>query len=368
MDKPSGLIKLHDFTKPMMHDSLRDEVEPRTNEAAEQLLKSSWIDHLTDWIGGLPGPSWLAYLILFIILGLLAQVGFWVSGIQTPGSFGFNSFLNQLWIIEVLFFNYLLDQDARRALNDFRPLMDASNDDFARSMYEFTNLPARPVLYLTLIGIPVGLYLAFPSESPFRGDVPSVLVLVAVIGTSLIFVFAYRIIRQLRTVSRLYAQAQAVDLYDLDPIYALSSHTAKTGLILLVAVYSNILITPEALEVSSLLFLVVLLTLLASAAFLVPLRGINRRLVREKKKLLQLTQNRIKSAFKQVELSYDDHELGEISTLNTAVLALQNQKAFIEKIPTWPWQASTLRGFITVVLLPLFIWAIQQVLSRLFDL
>lgn len=353
-----------------MSDGLQDEFGPRTDEPTDRLFRSSWIDRLVDWITGLPGPSWLVFLVLFTLLGLLAHVGFWAAGQQTIGSFSLDIFFNQLWMVAVLFFHHLLDQDAKRALDDFRPLMNASDEQFSRDMYVFTNLPARPVLLLTLIGIPIALYLdpGFPSETPLRGNALSPLVLVGAISTSLALIFAYRILRQLRIISQFYSQTSAIDLYDLEPVYALSSHAARTGLTLLLAVYSNILITPEALEVSSLFILVVLLTLLASAAFLLPLRGINRRLIEEKRKLLQSTQRRIKTAFEQIDESFDVNELGEMSALNSAVSALQNQKTFIENIPTWPWQASTLRAFISLLLLPIFIWAVQQILSRLFDL
>ncbi len=351
-----------------MGDDLPEVFEPLADEATGRLLRPSWVDRLVDWIVRLPGPSWLAFLVLFVLLGLLAHLGFWAAGQQAPGSFGLDIFLNQLWMVAVLFIHHYLDQDAKGALNEFRPVMNVSDEEFASRLYMFTNLPARPVLVLTLIGIPLALYLEteFLIDAAIQGNALSPFVLIGPISVSLALIFSYRILRQLRIISRFYARASAIDLYDLDPVYALSAHTARTGLALLLAVYSNFVFTPEALEVTSLFVLVVLLTLLALAAFLLPLRGINRRLVEEKRKLLQSTQRRIKRAFGQVEERFDASELGEMSTLNAAVSALQSQKAFLEKIPTWPWQASTLRGFVSLLLLPLFIWAVQQILSRIF--
>jgi hypothetical protein len=342
----------------------------QTNKTADQLFRSSWIDRLVDWVTGLRGPSWLAFTALFILLGLLAHIGFWAAGFQSRYSFSIDIFLNQLWIVSVLLFHNLLDRDAKRALEEFRPLMNVSDEQFAIDMYAFTNLPARPVLLLSLIGVPIAIYIdpGIPIELPLRVVVPWSLVIVGAISTSLALVFSYRIIRQVRTISGFYSRASAIDLYDLEPVYALSSHAARTGLALLLAVYVNIVITPEALEVSSLFILVLLLTLLASAAFFLPLRGINKRLVEEKRTLLQSTQRRIRMAFAQIEQNFDSGALSELSTLNSAVSALRNQMELIEKIPTWPWQQSTLRGFISLLLLPIFIWAVQQILSRLFNL
>ncbi len=167
-------------------------------------------------------------------------------------------------------------------------------------------------------------------------------------------------------VSRLYEIASNIDLYDLEPVYALSSHTAKTGLIFLLIVYSNLLLSPDTLQFSAVFIMLVILTLIATAAFFLPLRGINKRLVDEKKGMLREIHQRIKTGFGKVERSFDGNSLTEISELRTAISALEGQKAYVEKIPTWPWQPSTLRGFLTAVLLPIGIWGFQQVLYRLF--
>jgi hypothetical protein len=345
-----------------------EELEVRTDGAMDRSFRPSWIDLLVDWITNLPGPSWLAFIVLFVLLGLLAHLGFWATGRQTPGSFSINIFLNQLWIVTVLFAYNYLDRDAKRALDDFRPLMNLSDEDFSKSVQLFTNLPARPVALLTVIGIPIALYLdpAFSRAEEFGANALSPFLIIGPISMSLALIFTYRIVRQLRLISQFYALASAIDLYDLGPVYSLSAHTAKAGLALLLAVYLNILAAPEVLEFASLTAVVGLLTLLALAAFLLPLRGINRRLVQVKRKLLQSTQLRIKEAFTEIEESYAASELGEISTLNSVVMAFQNQKTYIEEIPTWPWEASTLRGFISLLLLPIFIWVVQQILGRFF--
>jgi hypothetical protein len=343
-------------------------MEPPKKGMTDTTFKPSWVDRLTQWIEALPGPSWLAYLILFFLLGFAAHLGFWVSGFQPRGSYDVKIFLNQLWAIEILFFHQVLNRDAKHALKDFRPLLDATDAEFSEIQHEFTNLPARSAIYLTLISIPVGIYFAYLNEVPFSGEVAPVLVLAGILNSSLTIIFCYRIIRQLRMVSRLYEKSSIIDLYSLDPVYALSSHTAKTGLIFLFIIYSNVLITVEALQISAGFYLAIFLTFLSSAAFIVPLMGINHRLVEEKKKILQDIHQRIKMAFHNVERSFDEDSLDEISTLKTAISALESQKAYIEKIPTWPWRPSTLRGFLTAVLLPLGIWALQQVLTRLFNL
>jgi hypothetical protein len=348
-------------------------IDSQKSERGDRPFKPSWLDRLTQWFEALPGPSWLAYLILFLILGSIAHLSNYLSDIQPWFAFDSYLFFYQLWTIEILLFHEFLNKDARNALGWFRPLLDTSDDEYFTIEYKFTNLPARPVIYLTLIGAPLGVYFAYITEIAIRGAlVFSWGITFAFIDyafqISLALIFSYRIIRQLRMISRLYETASNIDLYNLEPVYALSSHTAKTGLIFLLILYSNILISPDMMQFSAALIMAGILTLIATAAFFLPLRGINKRLVDEKKGMLREIHYRIKSGFSKVEQRFDNNQLGEISELRTAITALESQKAYIEKIPTWPWQPSTLRGFLTAVLLPIGIWGIQQVLYRLLNL
>ena len=354
-------------------NSDRIEIDSRKNEWKDRTFKPSWLDRLTQWIKALPGPSWVAYLILFLIIGSIAHLSNYLSDIQPWFSFDIYLFLYQLWTIEILLFHEFLNKDARNALARFRPLLDASDDEYAAIEYRFTNLPARSVIYLTLIGAPLGMYFAYITEIALRGAlVPSWSMAFGFIDfafqISLALIFSYRIIRQMRMVSRYYETASNIDLYDLEPVYALSSHTAKTGLIFLLIVYSNLVVSPDTMQVSAAAIMLVILTIIATAAFFLPLRGINKRLVDEKKGMLREIHQRIKTGFGKIERRFDEDTLGEISALKTAISALESQKAYVEKIPTWPWQPSTLRGFLTAVLLPIGIWGIQQVLDRLLNL
>jgi hypothetical protein len=357
----------------MTIDKGQAEIDAQKSETADRSFKPSWVDRLTEWIEALPGPSWLAYLILFLILGAIAHLANYLSGIKPWFSFDIYPFLYQLWTVEILFFHEYLNQDARSALGKFRTLLGTSDDEYSKIEYEFTNLPARPVIFLTLIGAPLGIYFAQFTEIANGGVLDSSLA--RALGyfdfayqVSLALILGYRIIRQLRMVSRLYGTASNIDLYNLEPVYALSSHTAKTGLIFLLIVYSNLLLSPDTLQFSVAFVMLAILTLIGTAAFFLPLRGINKRLVDEKKSMLREIQQRIKKGFGKVERSFDGDSLGEISELRTAISALEGQKTYVEKIPTWPWQPSTLRGFLTAVLLPIGIWGIQQVLYRVFNL
>jgi hypothetical protein len=164
----------------------------------------------------------------------------------------------------------------------------------------------------------------------------------------------------------LYASVSEIDLFNLEPVYALSSHTAKTGVIFLIMVYSNLLLAPRSIEIPTALVTTIAISVISFTAFVLPLRGINQRLVAKKKEVLREVNGRIKESFALLEERFDRRELGQVPELGKAIASLQHQKVFVEEIPTWPWQPGTVRGFISAMLLPILLWAIQQILGRFF--
>jgi hypothetical protein len=63
------------------------------------------------------------------------------------------------------------------------------------------------------------------------------------------------------------------------------------------------------------------------------------------------------------QINADDYK--NIAGLNTAMSALVVERDIIGGISIWPWQASTLRGFATTLLLPIFLWLVTRPLDRL---
>jgi hypothetical protein len=235
-----------------------------------------------------------------------------------------------------------LDKDAARALREFRPLLNLSDEEFGNLEYRFTHQPARQVLALTVLGILLGTSYSYSVQPLNRDDLRVFFLSVyGVVGFAipmiLALVFGYRIVNEMRTVRRLYASATNLDLFNLDPVYALSTHTAKTGLIFLILVYSNLLLSPGSIEIPTALFTTIVISVLSFASFLLPLRGINQRLVREKNAMLGRVHARIKEAFARLEARFDDKDLGDMPELEKAISSLERQKAFLESIPTWPW-------------------------------
>ena len=51
-----------------------------------QLYPPSWVDHFIDWVGRLPGPSWLFYLVLWLSLFLMANAVKWLDWSRPLGT------------------------------------------------------------------------------------------------------------------------------------------------------------------------------------------------------------------------------------------------------------------------------------------
>ena len=336
----------------------------------ETLYSPSWIDRFTAWLDSSRLPYPVVIVFLYLLYVFVSHIFEWIYKGRPWGSLSYELFVFSLFTAEVLFFFRFIDQDAESALEQFRPLLSVSSDGFETLRYRLTVLPARPIMIVTLIGILFGVFMGYSTQVFLSGPAQLSIVLLWDILGFLIpdvfaLVFVYRMVVQMRTVNRLYASAAEFDLFNLSPVYALSTHTAKISFILVFMVYSNLLLAPGSIRIPSNLITTIVISIIAFAAFLLPLRGVNRRLASEKTKMLSEINSRIKEAFSRLENDFDNSNLRQMDALGKAISNLQNQKAFLEAIPTWPWKPATLRGFVSAMVLPIVIWLVQQILDRI---
>ena len=103
---------------------------------------------------------------------------------------------------------------------------------------------------------------------------------------------------------------------------------------------------------------------LAMLAFLLPLMGLHRRLVRAKAQELSGLSLHWQKCMSEIYRRLDQDDLAAADGVNTTLLALERARAVIERIPTWPWRAETLRGLLAALVLPVVISLIQYVLKK----
>ena len=172
-------------------------------------------------------------------------------------------------------------------------------------------------------------------------------------------------IHQLRMVERIYDLVGSIALLRAKPLYAFSQLTARTGVSFLLIAYYVAAVRPDLVS-SSPAFQVVLGAMVptAVACFLLPLRGMHRRLAAEKDRALAQVAARFEAVFVRLHERVDQEILADADKLNMQIASLSVEREALERVSTWPWEPATLTGFLTTLVLPALLWGIQRVLER----
>ena len=62
----------------------------------------------------------------------------------------------------------------------------------------------------------------------------------------------------------------------------------------------------------------------------------------------------------------DGLDLGRADALNKTLSSVLQQRDVLARLPTWPWSTTTLRAFVSAILLPLALFVVQRVLGQVF--
>ena len=353
----------------------------------------SWYDRLARRIDRLPGPSWLAYLVLGVA-GMLVLTGFqMLAGGYHPGKYlALHLFLGSqsAYLLGLM---SLLDRSAAAALDTFRPVLDLprrsregpadKGSSLEELRYRLTTLPPWPTLWASLAGVLLGVVIpllvfrppgttAYSLSAAFAwGRIATGPGVVVVFLIQLAFseavagVFIYHSIHQLREISRIYLTFARLNLYRLQPLYAFSVPAAITSGGLILYNYAWFAAGPEFLAQPISIALGVFFAAVAAVIFAWPLLGIHRRLVAEKRKALAESARRFEAAVAELHQRVDKKAMTKMDDLNKALISLEIERAALQRVPTWPWEAGTLRGVAATLVLPLVIWLVQYILQRI---
>jgi hypothetical protein len=335
----------------------------------------SWVDALQAFLVRLPWPCWLSYLAAGTTIVSLVVVAKWFDGTMPPGRVFPYHVVSVGTGVYALALMHALDATAGQALSGFRAALDVTDDAFERIRQQLTTMPAGATLAVTAAGVTFGvlqrIFIVGSDLEAFRysasGPAATFEYLEMLSSWAIVFVFFFHAARQTRLIDRLYRRRAIIRLFDPEPLYAFSRYSARAAVGLLVIGYAWIATYPRELATSALGLLatvVGLLTLTAFSAFLLPLWGAHQRLVDEKARRRGSVYQRWERMLERLHQGLDRGELGDVATLSTAVDTLQKEIDRIEAASTWPWRSSTLRGFLTAVLLPLVVWAVQEGITR----
>ncbi|MFN8378745.1 MAG: hypothetical protein U0452_08745 [Anaerolineae bacterium] len=351
----------------------RDELVLATRQppAEARLYAPSWVDQLTDRVDRLPLPSWVFYLILWLLLFMVVTLVAWSSGSYPAGVFLPLHLVLTGTIPYSLALIHTLDQTAKTSLTKFRPALDVTDREFTELEFRLTTLPRVPTIVASLIAVGlVALILRFapgdwwdPASSPVTGYSAGGNILVTLAMWWMVGAFAYHTLHQLRLVSHIYARYTRINLFRLTPLYAFSSLSARTTVGLLIPLYAWIVVLPNSFNRVGHVSVAIAASALALLIFIWPLVGIHRLLADEKERLLAAGSQRMEAAVADLHERMDGRQLEGMDDLVKGMEGLEMEQKAISRISTWPWAAEP-RGLIAALLFPLIVWFGQWILQR----
>jgi len=353
--------------------AIRGHAAENSIDSALLPYRASWVDRLIRRIKRLPVPSWLFYIGIFSILTLFIHLGYWIYGYVPLGRYD-SPFLYRvvaIYPVMMLAAIHYIDNSARRSFNDFQPALGKSETETARLRYVLTTMPSRQVWTATAIGVAFGLLVIFLGDyRPFAENTPfvfGIVISITMLGFIMTGIMFYHTVRQLRLVSHIHSIAADINLLHTTPLHAFSRLSAHTGLFFILNLYFDLVANSETLKNPGLLVLNVLgLPLIAAACFILPIEGMHRRLVLEKRHLQWDVNQRLEASVKQLYQRVDAADLRDADAMNKTILSLITTRDVIAKIPTWPWQPETSALFFSALTLPVIVFLIQIILNKLF--
>lgn len=332
----------------------------------------SFVDKVMGSVQRLPIPYLLTYSLLFLLESALFHIVAWVDGWLPAYKFSGFALAFPLWLWGPLAIMTYLNSVSLEALTNFRPLMEIPDEPMRRLKYEFTTMPARGVIISgavwTIVYV-VFTYLALDTMYAAYGF-GGLSETVSFVGGWISFfsgsAIYYHTIRQLRLVNRTVRMVKQFDLFRLEPLYAFSALTSRTGVSWVILLSLTLLTVPIQAAPFPTLALLIVQLVLAIAAFVLPLRTVNSRLVSEKRRLRAELDQRVKATLASLHRCLDDDALAEVVQLNSAIVALNAERDILTKIPTWPWRAGMFTGFLSIVVLPIVLFILQFAFARWF--
>ena len=357
------------ITSPVKHSKQVGPSARPSESAFVPPYPPSWFDRVMDRIDRLPGPYALWYGVFALVVFALMTLALAVSGMPAfggdLGQRAYNAFMTAF----PAFLAHSLNRTAGRAFAAFEPAL-RTPAEAPNLRYRLTTAPPWPSLAFSLGAAAYAVLLIFgaPEMGLFLESIFGPRWAVLFFGALSYFVnshFAYRVIFQLRQVSRIYRGHALVRLGDLGPHFALSVLTSRAAIAAIFVVTGYAIGSAQIGSVTLSLIILIPNLLLAGAAFVLPLLGAHQLLEAERDRVRREATLRMEAALAELHLIVERRTYGKAPAVKDAVTALDIELNRLAHIPTWPWNPGTPRGVLAAVFLPVIIWLIQFGLQRL---
>lgn len=349
-----------------------EEKSSSPREGEFERYTQSWVDSLTNWVDGLPGPSWAYYFGLSLVLFFLQVITLWIDGLFPSGGIDPAHIFLAGAIPYMLALIYFFDQRASVALAKMRPAMVVIDEEYEVLEYQLTSLPTNATILAGLVGLSCVFLLETIGGEPYYieavVDYPISQIIFRILYMILWGVFGtlvFHTFHQLRMIDRIYTEYTRINLFKMNTLYAFSNLTALTAGCLALLPIGFLLANPWLTWTDPVVFVAVLaVQSIALATFIWPQLGIHRLQVAEKERLLEEANQRFEAMIATLHQQVDTGKLEDAMNMSMTISSLQAELKTIEKIPTWPWQPEVVRLLISALALPLGLWFIQLFLQR----
>src|SRR3990170_4293478 len=117
---------------------------------------ASWLDWLIGRIRAAPGPSWVAYLVLFAVLAFVGPAASWASGSVAPGRLDPLVFVQASFPVLALAWLEAMNALALRSLRTLRPALTVGDAAVADLALDLVRTPRRAAAVAALAGVAFG--------------------------------------------------------------------------------------------------------------------------------------------------------------------------------------------------------------------
>lgn len=354
------------------------ESAPPTAVTGPAPARQSWIDALIAWLDALRGPTWRWLLILAGAGLVFGNAAWWLDGHGVSMEIYWSVF--GLFPVVLLALIRHLDRVAVSALDTFRPLLDRSDPRFAELRHRLAILPAVPTAIYSVVWILFGVTADFadPAAHRLAGVRPASALLIVGIEVAinaLLGAFLLKAFRHFLDVDGIHREAPRIDLLEPAPLYAFSRLTSQTalGILFVIAVLVPSLAptyfgaaSASASDATRWGFVAMIggLMVAATAMFVLPLYGMHRRIVVEKERLQAASGARLTAVLADLDRGVRSGDLARADGLNKQLASVLAERDLLAKLPTWPWQAATLRAFVSALILPVLIYVLARAAER----
>lgn len=330
--------------------------------------KASGLHKIYDWIDRLPGPYWLFSVILLIFTGTLNNIVAWNNNVLTPGEINWDYAFTGFFLCYYLFSLDFLIRLAKTSLLEFRHTLNIDEVEFEKILFEFTRLPARNTLVIFMIGAMIGLMMGIyllPTALEMNYSFPALEVPMYSLSVGMVAIVLYLLIRTLRLINRLFEKVENIDIFNQNSIYSISRYSAWLIVVIAIPTYLSFVLLPSFSSVTSYYYLVFLVVayIVVLTIFWLPLRGVNHKLILEKRRLTSELNLRIKTTLGLLNSRIDNQDFKNIVDFKETLESLKIEKEIIESLHTAPWKASTITGLTTAIFLPLFVTLLSDLIS-----